>query len=57
MTALLDHEAFCTPQPGEDGPRTERYTQTRHSEDGTTIAARVLTIRCQECGAASYTEV
>lgn len=57
MSALLEHEVFCLPQPGEPEPRIERYTQTRHTQDGTTVAARVLTIRCIECAATSYTEV
>lgn len=56
MTALLEHEEFCLPQPGESEPRTERYTQNREGRNGE-VLARVLVDRCIECGAQHLTEV
>ncbi len=52
-TALV-HADFCTPRPGEDRPRIERYHAPRYGEDGLTPLGSVLVGRCLECGAASY---
>jgi hypothetical protein len=53
---ILEHEVFCLPPAGEPEPRVERYVQSREDDEGRPIA-RVLTTRCQDCGAAVYTEV
>lgn len=50
----LEHLYFCTPRPGEDGPRIEAYTSPRYSQDGISQIGAVRCVRCLECGVTSY---
>ncbi len=57
MSAVLEHEPFCLPRPGNAEPRTERYTLNRTALDGVTVTGRTVVHRCQECGAAAYVDL
>lgn len=50
----IRHEEFCTPRPGNDGPRIESYDHLVDDlESGRSRPAFKVT-RCMECGAAYY---
>lgn len=48
------HEEFCTPRPGEDGPRIENYLH--FADDVATGRSRPVArvTRCLDCGATHY---
>ena len=50
----LRHEDFCTPRPGEDAVRIERYRLPTYGPDGINAVGSVAVVRCLECGAATY---
>lgn len=54
MADTLRHEPFCTPRPGEDRPRIERFRAERTDEWGH-VASRPVVTRCQECGVQTVT--
>jgi hypothetical protein len=56
MTATTqpNHAEYCLPRPGEDAPRIETYRSPKYAQDGITPAGSVLTVRCVECGNATY---
>jgi hypothetical protein len=56
MTALTlaEHAPYCTPRPGEDGPRMETYGAPVYSADGKTQIGSTRVVRCVECANASY---
>ena len=45
----IDHAEFCTPRPGEPGPRLETFRAERSDENGRVIG-RPLVSRCIDCG-------
>ncbi len=56
MTALTlaEHAPYCTPRPGEDGPRMELEHIPVYGRDGKTQVGSTRRVRCIECGNASY---
>ncbi len=52
----FEHEYFCTPRPGEDGPRIEKYSAYRYNEQGYAVST-IQVVRCTECAAATYNGV
>lgn len=53
--AVLRHEVFCLPRPGELAPRIESYVALSDDPKGRSRPTHDVT-RCLECGAASYRE-
>ena len=55
--ALIEHEPWCVPRPGQDERRSERYVHTSDAEDPGAPPRRTLVLRCLECAGAHYTTV
>lgn len=53
-TVALEHLYFCTPRPGEDGPRIEGYSVPKYTADGVSQIGVVRCTRCMECGVIAY---
>lgn len=49
-TDIITHAGFCLPRPGEAAPLIETYRREGYSEDGRHVIARLMVLRCQECG-------
>lgn len=47
-TDPITHAVFCTPQPGEPGPRIDVFRAERTDDNGHVIS-RPLVRRCLEC--------
>ncbi|MEJ7831921.1 MAG: hypothetical protein WKF79_03335 [Nocardioides sp.] len=54
MTDNIKHAEFCTPQPGQPGPRIESFRSERTNDTGHVIA-RPLVTRCVDCGEQTVT--
>lgn len=54
-TVQVSHEYFCQPRPGAEEPRIEAFTAAKVDATGVETGQSVRVTRCQECGAARYT--
>lgn len=54
MTEKIQHEPWCTSQPGEPGPRIDIFRAERTNEHGH-VTSRPLVHRCLECGEQTVT--
>ncbi len=53
-TSDIKHAYFCKPRPDESEARIETFEQDRFAADGISVAGHVTTVRCVECGVATY---
>jgi hypothetical protein len=53
-TLMPEHAHYCRPRLGHAEPRIEKDWLPRYATDGKTELARVLRLRCLECGSATY---